>query len=111
MPRGKMLYYQGQGVKQAQANAQDLYKACAEAGILMPMAAGATIPQEWRNSYPITFLWYCGAGCHGHQNTSFSTGFVQILWKPAAFFPSFRLGKKAAGFHKICTKPVLKLVF
>ncbi|KAJ5035914.1 hypothetical protein NUH16_003775 [Penicillium rubens] len=32
---------------------QDLYKACAEAGILMPMAAGATIPQEWRNSYPI----------------------------------------------------------
>ncbi|OOQ91326.1 hypothetical protein PEBR_00284 [Penicillium brasilianum] len=31
----------------------DLYKACAEAGILMPMAAGAKIPSEWRDSYPI----------------------------------------------------------
>jgi hypothetical protein len=32
---------------------KNLYKACAEAGILMPMAAGAKIPSEWRDSYPI----------------------------------------------------------
>ncbi|KAF9890588.1 Isobutyryl-CoA dehydrogenase, mitochondrial [Aspergillus nanangensis] len=31
----------------------DLYQACAEAGILMPMAAGKTIPHEWRSFYPI----------------------------------------------------------
>ncbi|KAL6232495.1 hypothetical protein BDW75DRAFT_247127 [Aspergillus navahoensis] len=31
----------------------NLYKACGAAGILMPMAAGASIPQNWRGRYPI----------------------------------------------------------
>lgn len=31
----------------------ELYKACAVGGILMPMAAGARIPESWRGKYPI----------------------------------------------------------